>query len=249
MCSSDLKDEAGRNKIATDDARRWTRNARIYLGFDKDSNVDRMGNIPWGFGTNAFMAYGAQIAAYTSGDGVEFKDFGSNMIQITMDSFIPIPTTGISPIDNPPAFLMDLITPTLLKGTLEAAMNRNSLDQQIYRNTFSKYTSTYGASDVVPQYFKDASEYAFEFTNGRVTLSPDALYFYFNNYADGLSKIAESVYGNILVLQGKKYFNPEKDLFILDSFLSTSSNIDARKYDKIKITLEKKSKEIGRAHV
>jgi hypothetical protein len=236
------KDEAGRNRIATDDARRWTRNARIFLGFDKDSNTPRMGNLPWGFGTNAFMAAGAQIAAYTSGDGVEFKDFGSNIIQIGLDSFVPIPSTGISPIDNPSAFVMDLITPTLFKGVLESAMNRNSLDQQIYRNTFSKYTSTYGASDVVPKYFKDLSEHFFEFTNGRVELSPDALYFYANNYADGMSKIAESIYGNILVLRGDKYFNPEKDLFIFDSFLATSSNIDARKYDKIKLTLEKKSK-------
>jgi len=235
-------DKEGRNKIATDDSRRWTRNARIYLGYDTNTHKDIMGNIPWGFGPNAFMAFGAQVAAYTSGEGVQLKDFAVNTLHIAMDSYLPIPTTGIDPVENTTAFLVDLITPSVGKPFVEFAMNKNSLDMQIYRSTYSKYSSAYAGSDIVPKYFKDASETLFDATNGKVVLSPDSMYFYANNFADGLTKIAESLYGGIAVLKGEKYFDPEKDLFVLDSFLSTTSNLDARRFDVLRNNIERKSK-------
>jgi hypothetical protein len=238
----DDKDQEGRNKIATDDARRWTRNARIYLGYDTNTHKDIMGNIPWGFGPNAFMAFGAQLAAYTSGEGVELKDFAVNTLHIAMDSYLPIPTTGIDPVENTTAFLVDLITPSVGKPFVEFGMNKNSLDMQIYRSNYSKYSSAYAGSDIVPKYFKDASEMLFDVTNGKVVLSPDEMYFYANNFADGLTKIAESLYGGIAVLKGDKYFDPEKDLFVLDSFLSTTSNLDARRFDILRNSIERKSK-------
>lgn len=238
----DDKDQEGRNKIATDDARRWTRNARIYLGYDTNTHKDIMGNIPWGFGPNAFMAFGAQLAAYTSGEGVELKDFAVNTLHIAMDSYLPIPTTGIDPVENTTAFLVDLIMPSVGKPFVEFAMNKNSLDMQIYRSSYSKYSSAYAGSDIVPKYFKDASEMLFDVTNGKIEMSPDEIYFYANNFADGLTKIAESLYGGIAVLKGDKYFDPEKDLFVLDSFLSTTSNLDARRFDILKNSIERKSK-------
>jgi hypothetical protein len=236
------KDQEGRNKIATDDSRRWTRNARIYLGFDEKTKKDRVGNIPWGFGPNAFMAFGAQIAAYTSGEGVELKDFAVNTMHIAMDSFIPIPTSGIDPTQNTTAFIVDMITPSVAKPLNQFAMNRNSLDQQIYRSSYNKYSSAYSANDSVPKIFKDASEYAFEFSDGKLVMSPDSMYFYANNYADGISKIIESLYGGISVLKGDKYFDIEKDAFVFDSFLSTTSNLDARRFDTLKNNLTEKSK-------
>jgi len=238
----DDKDQEGRNKIATDDSRRWTRNARIYLGYDEKTHKDVMGNIPWGFGPNAFMAFGAQIAAYTSGEGVELKDFAVNTMHIAMDSYLPIPTTGIDPTDNTTAFLVDMITPSIAKPLNQFAMNRNSLDQQIYRSSYNKYSSAYSGNDSIPRYFKDASEWAFEVSDGKVVMSPDAMYFYANNYADGISKIVESLYGGISVLKGDKYFDLEKDAFIFDSFLNTTSNLDARRFDTLKNNLTEKSK-------
>jgi hypothetical protein len=236
------KDQEGRNKIATDDSRRWTRNARIYLGFDEKTKKDRVGNIPWGFGPNAFMAFGAQIAAYTSGEGVELKDFAVNTMHIAMDSFIPIPTSGIDPTENTTAFILDMTLPSVARPLAQFAMNRNSLDQQIYRSSYNKYSSAYSANDSVPKIFKDASEYAFEFSDGKLVMSPDSMYFYTNNYADGISKIIESLYGGISVLKGDKYFDIEKDAFIFDSFLSTTSNLDARRFDTLKNNLTEKSK-------
>jgi hypothetical protein len=236
------KDQEGRNKIATDDARLWTRNARIYLGYDPLTNKDRVGNIPWGFGINSFMAYGAQIAAYTSGEGVALKDMAVNMLHITMDSYVPIPSSGIDPVENTTAFIIDTITPSVFKPGVQFSMNRNSLDQQIYRSTYSRYSSAYSGSDIVPTPFKKAAEYMFEATGGKIVLDPNAMYFYANNYADGISKIVESLYGGISVLSGDKYFDIEKDAFVLDSFLSTTSNIDARRYDTLKNDIVKKSK-------
>jgi hypothetical protein len=236
------KDQEGRNKIATDDSRRWTRNARIYLGFDEKTKKDRVGNIPWGFGPNAFMAFGAQIAAYTSGEGAELKDFAVNTMHIAMDSFIPIPTSGIDPTENTTAFILDMTLPSVARPLAQFAMNRNSLDQQIYRSSYNKYSSAYSANDSVPKIFKDASEYAFEFSDGKLVMSPDSMYFYANNYADGISKIIESLYGGISVLKGDKYFDIEKDAFVFDSFLSTTSNLDARRFDTLKNNLTEKSK-------
>lgn len=235
-------DQEGRNKIATDDSRRWTRNARIYLGYDTNTHKDIMGNIPWGFGPNAFMAFGAQIAAYTSGEGVQLKDFAVNTLHIAMDSYLPIPTTGIDPVENTTAFLVDLMMPSVAKPFVEFAMNKNSLDMQIYRSNYSRYSSAYSGSDIIPKYFKDASAIAFETTNGKIVLSPDQIYFYANSFVDGLAKIAESLYGGIAVLKGEKYFDPEKDLFVLDSFLSTTSNLEARRFDVLRNTIERKSK-------
>jgi len=234
-------DQEGRNKIATDDSRRWTRNARIYLGYDTNTHKNIMGNIPWGFGPNAFMAFGAQIAAYTSGEGVELKDFAVNTLHIAMDSYLPIPTTGINPVENTTAFIVDLVMPSLAKPFVEFAMNKNALDMEIYK-TNTKYSQTFIASDIVPKYFKDASETFFDVTNGKVELSPDQIYFYANNFADGITKIAETLYGGIAVLKGEKYFDFEKDTLILDSFLSTTSNLDARRYDVLSNTIERKSK-------
>jgi hypothetical protein len=159
-----------------------------------------------------------------------------------MDSYLPIPTTGIDPVENTTAFLVDLIMPSVGKPFVEFAMNKNSLDMQIYRSSYSKYSSAYAGSDIVPKYFKDASEMLFDVTNGKIEMSPDEIYFYANNFADGLTKIAESLYGGIAVLKGEKYFDPEKDLFVLDSFLSTTSNLDARRFDILKNSIERKSK-------
>jgi hypothetical protein len=228
------KDQEGRNKIATDDARRWTRNARVYLGYDANTHKDRVGNIPWGFGVNAFMAFGSQIAAYNSGEGVELKDLAVNTLHIGMDSFIPIPATGIDPTENFAAFIVDTISPSIAKPFVEFAMNRNAMDQQIYRSSYNKYASSYTGSDVIPKMFRNTTEYMFNSTNGAVNIDPNALYFYVNNYADGIAKFAESLHGGIEVLTGKKDFDIEKDAFVLDSFLSTTSNIDARRYDTLK---------------
>jgi hypothetical protein len=79
-------------------------------------------------------------------------------------------------------------------------------------------------------------------SDGKVVMSPDAMYFYANNYADGISKIVESLYGGISVLKGDKYFDFEKDAFIFDSFLNTTSNLDARRFDTLKNNLTEKSK-------
>jgi hypothetical protein len=188
------------------------------------------------------MAFGAQIAAYTSGEGVELKDFAVNTMHIAMDSFIPIPTSGIDPTENTTAFILDMTLPSVARPLAQFAMNRNSLDQQIYRSSYNKYSSAYSANDSVPKIFKDASEYAFEFSDGKLVMSPDSMYFYTNNYADGISKIIESLYGGISVLKGDKYFDIEKDAFIFDSFLSTTSNLDARRFDTLKNNLTEKSK-------
>ena len=224
MLSED--DEEGRNKTATDDMARWTRYSRFHI-----PGTDTIIQIPWGFGLGAFAAAGAQIAAAVGGNG-SLKDTLSNVATIGLDSFLPLPFSRISPIDNFPAFMIDSATPSMARPFLEYVMNLDGLGREIYNNRQSRYGDAYTGGDNIPEMYKAAARGLFDATNGAVDWSPNTMYFFANNFFDGAAKIASTGVNLGLTVTGQKDFNVKNDTLFLSSFVGTKSNVDAREFSK-----------------
>jgi hypothetical protein len=232
-------DDEGRNKIINDDLSRWTRFMRFDIGEDK------VVQIPWGFGLGGFAAAGAQVAGAMSSKSNSLASVFGNLINIGIDSFIPIPVSRINPTDNFAAFAIDSITPSAVRPFLEYTMNMNSLGQEIYNNRQSRFGDAYTGGDNIPDMYKDASRLLADITNGGIDWSPNTMYFFANNYADGLTRIAQNGYGIGLTVSGQKDFDPKRDLIILESFLSNKSNVDSRQYGKVEEEVLEKQKIIN----
>jgi hypothetical protein len=232
-------DDEGRNKIINDDLSRWTRFMRFDIGEDK------VVQIPWGFGLGGFAATGAQIAGAVSSKSNSLASVFGNIINIGIDSFIPIPVSRINPTDNFAAFAIDSITPSAVRPFLEYTMNMNSLGQEIYNNRQSRFGDAYTGGDNIPDMYKDASRLLANITNGGIDWSPNTMYFFANNYADGLTRIAQNSYGIGLTVTGQKDFDAKRDLIILESFLSNKSNVDSRQYGKLEQDVLEKQKIIN----
>jgi len=229
-------DDEGRNKIINDDLSRWTRFARFDIGEDK------VVQIPWGFGLGGFAAAGAQIAGAMSSKSNSLASVFGNMLNIGIDSFIPIPVSRINPTDNFAAFAIDSITPSAVRPFLEYTMNMNSLGQEIYNNRQSRFGDAYTGGDNIPDMYKDAARLLAEVTNGGIDWSPNTMYFFANNYADGLTRLAQNGYGIGLTVTGQKDFDPKRDLIVLESFLSNKSNVDSRQFSKVEQDMLEKQK-------
>jgi hypothetical protein len=224
MLSDD--DEAGRNRVATDDMARWTRYARFFIpGFEKPVQI------PWAFGPGAFAAAGAQVASLASGR-VRLGDAMTNIMTIGLDSFLPLPFSRISPIDNFPAFAVDSVTPSALRPFFEYVMNLDGLGREIYNNRQSRYGDAYTGGDSIPEIYKAVARSLFNATNGKVDWSPNTLYFFASNYIDGAAKMTSSGYNIGLTLMGQKDFDPKADALLFSSFIGSKSNYDAREFSR-----------------
>jgi hypothetical protein len=224
MMSGD--DEEGRNRIATDDMARWTRYARFFVpGYENPVQI------PWGFGLGAFAAAGAQLASLAS-DKVKLADVLSNIATIGLDSFMPLPFSRISPIDNFPAFAIDSLMPSMARPFVEYMMNIDGLGREIYNNRQTKYGDAYTGGDNIPEIYKSVARSLLNATDGAVNVSPNSLYFFANNFLDGWAKLASTGYNASLTLTGQKDFNPKTDALLISSFVGTKSNIDAREFSK-----------------
>jgi hypothetical protein len=222
-------DDQGRNKVATDDASRWSRYARFHLNlFDKDIIFQ----MPWGFGLGAFAAAGAQIASVGLGN-TSVKDVLTNTFLIGMDSFLPLPVSRINPLDQPAAWLMDSALPSALRPFLEWTMNVDGLGRQIYNNRQSRFGDAYTGGDNIPELYKSAARMLYEATSGAVDWSPNTMYFFANNYLDGVTRLGHGTYNIALAGTGNKEFNPKTDTLVFDSFFGAPSNIDAREFSNV----------------
>jgi len=219
-------DEEKRNKTATDDMARWTRYARFPI-----PGTDMIFQMPWAFGLGAFAAAGAQIAAAASGNS-SIKDTLSNVATIGLDSFLPIPFSRISAVDNFPAFVIDSVTPSAARPFLEYVMNLDGLGREIYNNKQSRYGDAYTGGDNIPEAYKLAARKLFDVTNGAVDWSPNTMYFFASNFFDGGAKIATTGVNLALTVGGQKDFDPKNDTLFLSSFIGTKSNVDAREFSK-----------------
>ena len=232
-------DDEGRNNITNDDLARWTRFARFDIG---DGQVFQM---PWGFGLGAFAATGAQVAGAMSSKTNSLGDVFSNIVNIGLDTFIPLPVSRMNMTDNPAAFIMDSITPSLARPFLEYTMNLNSLGQEIYNNRQSRYGDAYTGGDNIPEIYKDASRLLADVTNGGIDWSPNTMYFFANNYADGLTRIVHNGYGLAQVVGGKDTPNFAQNSFIFQSFINRLSNVDQREFARVDKEVKEKEKIIN----
>lgn len=232
-------DELGRNKVATDDMARWTRYARLPIGFITGKQNDFL-QVPWGFGLGSFASFGAQMAALASGNS-SAGDVLGNSFQIALDSFIPIPVSRVSPKDKPLEFIVDSLTPSLGRPFVEYAMNTDSLGREIYNNRNTKLGNAYTGGDNIPEFYKDASRLLADITNGKLDVGPNTMYFFANNYIDSVSRIAHNTYNLEQTITGRKDFDPKTDLMVLDSFFGKKSNFDAREFSSVEKQIQKKA--------
>jgi hypothetical protein len=232
-------DDQGRNKVVTDDIARWTRYARFHI-----PGTDIIIQIPWGFGLGAFASAGAQIASIASGRTSLLDAFG-NILVTGVDSFLPLPASRISPIDNFPAFAMDSVTPSMFRPFFEYVMNLDGLGRQIYNNRQSRFGDAYTGGDNIPEIYKKAARELFDATNGAVDWSPNTMYFFASNYFDGMAKMASSATNVGLTVAGAKEFDPKNDMVFLSSFIGSKSNIDAREFSSIEKQVKKMEQRIN----
>ena len=239
MMSDD--DDLGRNAVATDNMQQWTRFARFHI---PKAITESMGikepvvfQLPWGFGLGAFMASGAQIAAYGAGKQ-SFGDMAANIFtQISLDSFIPIPVSRMPPGEMPLEFVLDSVAPSAARPILEFALNKNGLGQKIYNDQNRKFGDAYTGGDKIPQMYKDAAIYLADTSIGaflgEVDVSPNTLYFLSNSYIDGIARVADGMYGIVDTTDSRPPFNPKTDLPLLGSFFGARSNVDSREFSKV----------------
>ena len=220
-------DDQKRNRVATDDSARWSHYARFFI-----PGMETPFQIPWGFGLGAFAATGAQVTAAAMGNS-SVKEMLSNTVQLGLDSFLPIPISRISLLDDPAAWAMDSAMPSALRPFLEYVMNKDALGRDIYNNRQTRAGDAYTGGDNIPEIFKSAAHNLFDATKGAVDVSPNTMYFWASNYVDGLSKVISTGYGLKLLASGEKDFNPKTDTILFDSFFGAPSNVDAKEFTSV----------------
>jgi hypothetical protein len=234
------EDELGRNRASTDDMSRWTKFARFHI-----PGLNNPIQIPWGFGLGGFAAVGAQIGAMLdSKNPTSTAEYLDNMRSVVMDSFLPLPMSRIPVTEKPLQFALDSILPSLGRPMFEYAMNIDALGHQIYNNRQTRYGDAYTGGDNIPESYKFAARWLAETTNGGINWSPNTMYFFANNYADGVSNLVNSPISVGMWLSGKKDFNSHTDTMFLDSFFGTRSNFDARQWSKVEADLKDRGEKV-----
>jgi hypothetical protein len=230
-------DDMGRNRAATDDVNRWTKYARFFV-----PGMESPIQIPWGYGLGAFASAGAQLAAISTGQ-ISIKEGLSNIISIGTDSFLPLPVSRINMFDNFPAWAMDTATPSIMRPFFEFQMNMDGLGREIYNNRQTRVGDAYTGGDSIPELWKDAAKTLYRVAG--VDWSPNTLYFFANNYADGLTRLAQNGYNLSMLATGEKEFNPRTDTILFDSFFGAKSNYDARQFTEVENKVKQLEKGLG----
>ncbi len=237
-------DELGRNVVSTEDMSLWTRNLRLPLGFLGIERLkDSFLQLPWGFGLGAFGAMGAQVAGMAMGRA-SLADGLANATTIALDSFIPLPVARFNPTDNFPAWMLDSLAPSLARPFLEYTMNVDTFGREIYNNRMSRYGDAFTGGRHVPELYNQAARKLFEVSNAQVDVSPNTMYFFANNYVDGLSRIIHNGHGMFFTLFGQKEFDPKRDLIFMDSFFGRKSSVDAREFAQIEKRIQEKEQRL-----
>jgi len=232
-------DEWKRNSVRSDDMQQWTKFARFHLPDDVSKQIfgrdskNIVLQMPWGFGLGAFAAIGAQIGGMVHGQASWQKGFGNIGMSILSDSFLPIPISRIPPTESPGKWLIDSITPSVLRPMFEYLMNTNGIGQAINSANTRKYGEAFTGGDKIPDAYKDTARYVYSSTQGAWDMSPNTMYFLANSYMDGLSRLGETGYSWVNLTKGEKIFNPKTDLALIGSFFGSKSNVDSREFTSI----------------
>lgn len=235
-------DEEERNKVAIDDMTRWVRAARFNTGMDVGGR-DLVFQLPWGFGPGALASAGAQIASVATGNQ-NLLDAANNIMDAGFESFMPLPISKIDKMDNPTAWAVDSLSPSALRPLVEFAMNTDGLGRRIYSDRQSRYADAFLGGDNVPDIWKNSARGLFSLTGGEVDVSPGSMYFFANNYLDGLTRAIATTYNLGNVIAGQKDFDPRTDTFLLDSYLKAPSNYDAIQFSKAEDIIKDKEQKL-----
>ena len=250
--ANEISDEENEeNRTYNDDLSRWTRHARMPIGF-LSGNKDEVVQIPWGFGLGGIAALGAQLAGLIDSNENTKASIIGNMINITLDSFAPFPVSKMDPTEKPRMWFIDTALPTALRPMFEAATNVNTFGSPITNlQTSKRYGSAYGSFGSTPAMFEDLAIY---FTENDIYVNPltkdtdwdpNMMYFLFNNYADGVASLAQSLYGLQLSARGKKDFELKHDTVVLGSFFSKYSKIEQRAFSRTSQDIQKLQSKIS----
>ena len=233
-------DDMGRNRLATDDMTRWSRNARFFVGSGPNDII----NMAWGFGHGALPAMGAQIASLGMSD-TSFPEVMANLVPIMMDSFLPIPVSKGNIVENPANYLLDSIMPTIVRPILEFTMNYDNLGREIYNNRQGPVGGVYTGGDNIPEIWKSAARNLYEMSGFTVQISPNTMYFFANAYADALAKMGQTSFNLYLDAVGEKDFNLKTDTLLLERFIGAKSNYDSRKWAAIEKDMEQRKNNLS----
>ena len=227
-------DDLGRNKAVTDDMARYTRYARFHF---RVGDRDFVFQLPWGFGLGAFASAGAQMAGYAHGAIMRpegdrsFFGMLSNIMEVTQDSFLPVPVSRIDKYEKPAEWIADTFAPSILRPMIEYAMNTDALGRDIYNAQKSRVSEVFVGGDNVPELYKGAARMLYDITG--VPVSPNVMYFFANNYADGLARVMHNGVNVGQALVSNKEFDPRTDTILFDRFFGAVSNVDAREFSKV----------------
>ena len=238
-------DDLGRNKLMTDNMDQWTRFWRIHVpGFSTPIQI------PWGFGLGSFAAAGAQLASVASGHQPASKALANVFLQVSLDSFVPIPVSRMPPADNPLAFAVDSIAPSTVRPVIEFLINKNGLGQDIYNSaTGRRLGDAFLGGDRIPEMYKNAAAAMWDATGGAINISPNTMYFLSNSYIDGPSRVFEGVFGITDTVSGKKEFSAKTDLPLIGSFFGAEANVDSREWTSVKKQIERKVEDVKSAQL
>ena len=238
-------DDLGRNKLMTDNMDQWTRFWRIHVPGMKEPI-----QIPWGFGLGSFAAAGAQLASVFSGHQSAGKALANVFLQVSLDSFVPIPVSRMPPADNPLAFAIDSVAPSTVRPVIEFLINKNGLGQDIYNSaTGRRMGDAFLGGDRIPEMYKNAAAAMWDATNGAINISPNTMYFLSNSYADGVARIFEGTFGITDTVSGRKEFSPKTDIPLFGSFFGAEANVDGREWASVKKQIEQKVENMGSAEL
>jgi hypothetical protein len=241
-------DEWKRNSVKNDNMQQWTRFARFHIPDSVSTKVgmgkDVVVQVPWGFGAGAFAAAGAQIAGMSVGNA-SFKEGMGNIIgSIFADSFLPLPVSKMAPTDMPLAWAFDTIMPSVIRPIGEYLMNKNGIGQSINSAATRRLGDAYTGGDKIPELYKEAAKGIFNKTDGYFDWSPNTLYFFANSYADGVSRLGQTMYSWSNLEKGRKDFSPKTDLPLFGSFFGAKTNVDSREYGNMETRIKQMDQRI-----
>jgi ADP-ribose pyrophosphatase YjhB (NUDIX family) len=231
-------DDEGRNRAEHDDPARWVRNWRLFIpGYESPVQI------PWGFGFGSVGAASAQLSMFLFGKS-DAKEFAGNMKTIAAET-AGLPVSQMSFIDNPFAFMLDSITPTVAKPLLQMVADVDSLGRPVFHKGQSKYVSAYMGGENIPESVKYISETMFDTfkevlpQSALKGLSADGLHFIANSYLGGVYRTINQMDSSlratgIFTENEQKDINVVKATLLLSGFVGTAANYDYRQFSEVK---------------
>ena len=209
-------DAQGRNTVKTDDLGMWTRGMRIpKCRLDPSASCTEYHKIPYGYGYGAFAGIGVQMAAWAKG----YQGLGDATINIGLigaDNFLPIQPARFNPLKPVGQYsaeqvaifwMLDTISPTVLKGPLEYGFGMNGLGQQVGRGNSGKYGDPYVVSESTPEVFNRLAPVFSDASDGAITMSPELLRIIANLAVPITDEYVGKLYNLYLTSQGKLDFD------------------------------------------